>query len=86
MFITYSSFDSVYQHLMDNDENSFEDLDRDVQKYLIVNNIMWPAREPTEQEMEETIADAKEHRLTNNERLISDFQDKYKTGKTFNIS
>ena len=36
-----------------------------------------PKRQPTEAEMWETVSDAQEHRIMNNERTLQDIKDKY---------
>lgn len=67
------------------DECSFTQLPSWLRLQLQVRDIKFPRREPTEYEQWETVSDAREHRITNNEKTLEDYKDKYLKGKPFHI-
>jgi len=69
--------------LSEYDEHGFEDIPQWMQQELITRNLPEFKRHPTEQEKEETISDARRHRISNNEKTIEDFKDKYLRGIPF---
>ena len=73
----------VCMHLSEYDEMAFDQIPDWLQQELRVRHIVFGPRPPSKQEMVMTIADAREHRIMNNERNIEDFKDHYKHGKTF---
>ena len=73
----YITNEEIVCKLWEYDEQSFDSLPQWLRLQLRVRNIDFGRREPTPEEMYDTIADAKEHRISNNERNIQDFKDKY---------
>jgi hypothetical protein len=66
-------------------EQAWTDVPKSIRERIEARYILIPSRKPTEQEIWETISDAREHRITNKELTIQDYLDKYKHGKSFNI-
>jgi len=79
----YLTDEEIVCYLSEYDEQGFEALPSWLQQELQVRHITFQRREPTELEKWETIADAREHRILNNEKTIKDYMDKYKRGKPF---
>ena len=73
----YMSDEEIAMELWDYAEQSFDDMPHWLRHELQARSITFTRREPTEQEMNETIQDAKEHRQAYNERNVEDFKDKY---------
>ena len=69
--------------LSEYNEHGFEDIPQWMQTELKVRNLPEFKRHPTEQEKEETMSDARRHRISNNEKTIEDFKDKYLRGIPF---
>jgi hypothetical protein len=67
------------------DEQAFEDMPDWLQLELQVRQFKFGPREPTDLEKWETVRDAREHRIMNNEKTLEDYKDKYKKGKSFTI-
>jgi hypothetical protein len=82
--IPYRSDEELVQLVNDYDEYAFQDLPAQLKLALRSRDIMFRRREPTEQERNETIIDAKEHRHLNNELTLKDYFDKYQ-GKQFTL-
>jgi hypothetical protein len=82
--IPYRSDEELVQLVNDYDEYAFQDLPAQLKLALRSRNIMFRRREPTAQERNETIRDAKEHRHLNNELTMQDYKDKYQ-GKQFKL-
>ena len=83
-FIPYRSDEELVQLVNDYDEYAFQDLPAQLRLALQTRSIMFRRREPTEQERNETIIDAKEHRHLNKELTLKDYFDKYQ-GKQFTL-
>ena len=79
----YLTDEEVCMHLAEYDEQAFDQIPSWLQQELRVRHIVFGPRLPTDEEKHETLSDAREHRIMNNERTIRDFQDHYKFGKTF---
>jgi|TARA_Y100000310_G_scaffold272045_1_gene286817 hypothetical protein len=79
------SDNQIAYELLKYDEVAFCDVPRWLREQVIARDMHFPRREPTELEMWETVADAREHRITNNELTIQDYLDHYKYGKSFTI-
>jgi hypothetical protein len=77
--------DQLAYELMKYDEVAFSDVPDNIQLLVISRNMKFDRREPTELEQWETIADEREHRITNKELTIQDYMDYYKHGKSFTI-
>ena len=73
----YMTNEEITRELWEYDEHGFTDMPAWLQHELQARSIPFQKRQPTEQEMQETIQDAKDHRLAYNERNIQDFKDKY---------
>jgi len=56
---------------------AWEDVPHTIREQINARYILIPSREPTELEQWETIEDAREHRITNNEMTIKDITHKY---------
>ena len=69
--------EEVMYSLGEYDEHGFESIPEWLQHELQARELPFTTRDPTIHERRDTIQDAKEHRLGNNERIIEDFQDKY---------
>lgn len=83
--IPYMTDEEIALTLLEYDDRGFQDLPPWLQQELQVRKIVFTKREPTEAEQHETKADAREHRLLNNERTLEDFQDQYLHGRNPNI-
>ena len=73
----YMTNEEVMYSLREYDEHGFESIPEWLQHELQARELPFPTRNPTIHERRDTIQDAKEHRLGNNERIVEDFQDKY---------
>ena len=73
----YMTDEEIMFELSHYDEQAFDDLPSWLQQELQVRQIPIPKRQPTEIEMWETVSDAQEHRIMNNERTLQDIKDKY---------
>jgi hypothetical protein len=73
----YMSNEEVTVALREYDEQGFESIPDWLQHELRSRDLPFEVRHPTIHEKRDTIQDAKEHRIGNNERIIEDFQDKY---------
>lgn len=82
----YHSNEDILRYVSEYDEQSFADMPQWLQIQMQVREFIFGPREPSEVEQFETIADAKEHRIYNNERTIDDFKDQYLRGKHFNFN
>jgi hypothetical protein len=69
--------------LSDYEEHSFDKIPQWIRKELRLRNLPEFIRKPTQVEMQDTMSDARIHRITHNEKTIEDFQDKYKLGIPF---
>jgi len=67
----------VWLELQECDELSYEDMPKWLKNELTARGITFTIRNPTEREMEETIEDAKYHRVMHNEMNLNDYKDKY---------
>lgn len=76
----------VLSYLNEYDELGFEDIPEWLRNEMKVRCIFIAPRRATEHEREVTIADAREHRIMNNELVLQDYIDKYKHGKQFTIT
>jgi len=76
---------AVINALDRHNESGFDDLPNWLKKELRTRNINMPPRRPTDIEKWETVSDAREHRITNKELTIRDYQDKYMKQKSFGI-
>lgn len=77
---------AVVNALNKHNELGFDDLPGWLKKKLQIGNINIPPRRPTDMEKWETVSDAREHRITNKELTIRDYQDKYKKQKPLIIT
>ena len=75
----------VTMYLSEYDERGFEAIPAWLRHEIRARQLTFPRRDPTPQEMDETIRDAREHRIVNNEKTLEDYIDKYKHGKSFDI-
>ena len=73
----YMTDEEIVCELWEYDEQGFDDLPQWLRLELRVRGLDFGKHEPTPEEMHDTIADAKDHRIYNNERNIQDFKDKY---------
>lgn len=83
--IPYRTDEDIRQLISFYDEQAFIDMPYWLRNTIIARNIRFRRRQPTELEMWETIADAREHRILNNEKTLEDYKDKYFRGRQFNI-
>jgi len=74
---TYMTDEEVWLELQEYDELGYEDMPQYLKNELIGRRITFDRRNPTDSEMLETLEDAKEHRLMNNEMNIEDYKEKY---------
>ena len=79
----YITDEELQQELEENGDVAFEKLTPELQRELTARNLSWEIRAPTPQEQEETIEDARFHRITHNELTVDDFKDKYIRGRSF---
>ena len=77
--------EEVKRHLSEYDELGFDSMPGWLKLELQARNITFEKRRPTDLEQWETVSDAREHRILNNEKTIKDFQDKYIRGKSFSL-
>jgi hypothetical protein len=85
MLIRETTSEELMSQLDYYNEQAWTDVPKSIRERIEARYILVPSREPTEQEIWETISDAREHRITNKELTIQDYLDKYKHGKSFNI-
>jgi hypothetical protein len=81
----YFTDDQIAFMLLQYDDVAFSAIPHWLQGQVISRNMEFQRRLPTELEMWETVSDAREHRITNNELTMQDYMDKYKHGKSFTI-
>ena len=81
----YITDEEVNRELEEHGDRGFDKLPDWVKEELKARNLLFQVRQPTELEMWETVADAREHRIMNKQLTISDYQDKYIRGKSFAI-
>ena len=74
----YMSNEDIAIELLEYDEHSFDQLPDWLRLKVQSNSLVFTRRLPTEQEIEETILDAKEHRKYNKERNLTDILERYK--------
>jgi hypothetical protein len=77
----YMTDEEVMKELSQYDEHGFEDLPSWLKDEIRARNLPIPARSPSDLEQWETVSDALEHRITNNELTVNDYINKYKHGK-----
>ena len=65
---------------------SYTQLPRWIQLQLIAGDWKFEAHDPTNEEMIETLFDAQEHRVLNNELTFNDYRAKYLGGKKFSLN
>jgi hypothetical protein len=75
----------ILRYVSEYDEQSFADMPDWLCVQMQVREFIFGPREPTELEQWETVADAREHRIMNNEKTLQDYKDKYFKGKSFTI-
>ena len=75
----------IKRHLAEYDEQGFDDMPEWLQTELKARNLTFKKRAPTELEQWDTVSDAREHRIVNNEKILRDYQDKYIRGKSFSL-
>ena len=81
----YMTDEEVNKHLAEYGELGFDDLPSWLRHEILARNLKYDIRQPTEMEQWETVADAREHRITNKELTIKDYSDKYKRGKSLTL-
>jgi hypothetical protein len=74
------SDERIVEYLAEYGDIGFDKLPEWIRSALTSRSITFDKREPTEIEQWETVSDAYEHRVLNNEMTIKDFMDHY-TGK-----
>lgn len=75
--IPYQSDYDIVVILTEYDEQAFSDMPYWLRNTINARSITFDRRDPTPQEIEETIQDGIDHRLAYNERNIDDFKRKY---------
>ena len=76
----YMEDEEVREALRDYEDLGYEDLPDWLQRELIVRDLPHKSRRPSDLEKWDTVSDAREHRIVNNELSIQDYIDHY-TGK-----
>ena len=76
----YMEDEEVREALRDYEDLGYEDLPDWLQRELIVRDLPHKSRRPDDIEKWDTVSDAREHRIVNNELSIQDYIDHY-TGK-----
>ena len=76
----YMEDEEVRRYLRDYEDLGFTDLPDWLQRELIARDLPQEIRRPTDIEKWETVSDAREHRIVNQELSIQDYIDHY-TGK-----
>ena len=76
----YMEDEEVRRYLRDYEDLGFTDLPDWLQRELIARDLPHEIRRPTDIEKWETVSDAREHRIVNQELSIQDYIDHY-TGK-----
>jgi hypothetical protein len=82
--IPYCTNEDIDRYISMYDEQAFQDMPYWLRETVRHRELTYTSREPTELEQWETVSDAREHRILNNEKTMQDFKDKYKHGKSFN--
>ncbi len=82
----YMTDEEVMSALEEHGNHGFDKLPNWLKQELRVRKIQWPTREPTDLEKWDTVEDAREHRILNNELIIKDYQDKYIRGRPLTIT
>jgi hypothetical protein len=81
----YMTDEELHRELSQFDESGFDDIPNWLQQELRARQLPIPKRFPTELEQWETVSDAREHRITNNELTLKDYKDKY-LGKPLTVT
>ena len=82
----YMTDEEVIHYLEVYGSRGYEKLPSWLKTELSLRNLTWKPREPTDLEKWETVSDAREHRILNNELTIKDYQDKYIHDKPLTIT
>ena len=69
--------DEIWLELQEYGDVGYEDMPKWLRQELECRDLRFDIRQPTEQEIIETIQDAKDHRLLNNEMTTNDLMEKY---------
>ena len=79
------SDEEVNRHLSEYGDSGYDDLPDWLRSEVRSRNLLYEKRQPTDIEKWETVSDAREHRITNNELTLQDYKDKYLNGRNFTI-
>jgi len=82
----YMSDEEVNRHLSEYGDSGYDDLPDWLRSEVRSRNLLYEKRQPTDIEKWETVSDAREHRITNNELTLQDYKDKYLNGRNFTIT
>ena len=75
----------VMRYLGNYGDRAYDDLPYWLKQEMKTRKQPYYCRKPTDEEMFDTIRDAREHRITNKELVVSDYIDKYKHKISFKI-
>ena len=77
----YMTDEEVKRYLAEYSESGFDDLPNWLQTELRARQLVFEKRQPTELEQWETVVDAFEHRVMNDELTVKDYLNKYTKGR-----